>query len=126
MAKLGFYLFLAVATLPLVAQQVPAPEKKQFLYLLRLVPEYHDPKAWGEKESDMMGLHFQHLQTLLADGVLILAGKTEEPNEITFGIVIFEAADEQAARDLMNSDPLVKAKMVTAELHPYQVALRRE
>ena len=47
-----------------------------------------------------------------------------EPGEKTFGLVIFEAIDETAARAFMNSDPAVMEKIMTAELHPYMVALQ--
>jgi hypothetical protein len=57
---------------------------------------------------------------------VILAGRTLEPGEKTFGIVIFEATDEEAARAFMNGDPAVTGKIMSAQLHPYQVALQRK
>jgi uncharacterized protein len=36
---------------------------------------------------------------------VILAGKTTEPLDVTFGIVIFEAENEAAARCFMEADP---------------------
>ncbi|MCZ7543954.1 MAG: hypothetical protein M5R40_10645 [Anaerolineae bacterium] len=40
-----------------------------------------------------------------------------------FGVVIFEAASEAAARAYMESDPAVKNGVMTAELHPMRVSL---
>jgi uncharacterized protein YciI len=57
---------------------------------------------------------------------LILAGRTSEPGDKTFGIAIFEANDEAAARKFMESDPAVVAGLMTAELHPFAVALERK
>ena len=37
-----------------------------------------------------------------------------------------EAADEPAARSVMESDPAVVAGVMTAELHPYAIALQRK
>ena len=66
---------------------------------------------------------FQHsIQT----GELILAGGTSEPGDKTFGIAIFEAKDEAAARAFMESDPAVVAGLMTAELRPFTVALERK
>ena len=48
-----------------------------------------------------------------------------EPGDKTFGLVIFEATDEPAARAFMESDPAVTGKIMTAQLHPYSVALQR-
>jgi uncharacterized protein len=58
-------------------------------------------------------------------GQLILAGRTSEPGDKTFGIAIFEAADEEAARKYMLEDPAVAGGLMTAELHPFAVALQR-
>jgi uncharacterized protein YciI len=57
---------------------------------------------------------------------LILAGRTQEPGNKTFGIVIFRASDEAAAQKFMESDPAVVAKLMTAELHPFQWHMQRK
>lgn len=98
-------------------------EKKQFVYFLRLAPRLLDSNNWGEKEEAIVERHFVRLQRLLADGRLILAGRTltQDPN----GIVILEVDSEEEARDLMESDPAVEEGIMTAELFPYRTALIR-
>ena len=59
-------------------------------------------------------------------GQVILAGRTVEPLDKTFGLVIFEADSETAAMEFMQSDPAVKAGLMVATLHPYAVALQRK
>ena len=49
-----------------------------------------------------------------------------ESGNQTFGIAIFQAPDETAARRFMESDPAVVAGVMTAELHPFAVALERK
>ena len=88
---------------------------KQFIYVLRLVQRLHDDKAWTEEDK-----------AAVKSGQLILAGRTQETGDKTFGIAIFEAADENAARAFMTSDPAVVAGVMTAELHPFGVALERK
>jgi uncharacterized protein YciI len=44
----------------------------------------------------------------------------------TFGLVIFEAASEEAAQAFMRADPAVAAGVMTASLHPYSIALQRK
>jgi len=56
---------------------------------------------------------------------VISAGRTTEALAATFGVVIFEAANLEAARLFMESDPAVAAGVMTAPLHPYSVALQR-
>jgi uncharacterized protein YciI len=99
---------------------------KQFIYVLHLVPRLHDDKAWTEQDKAALGRHFNRLKAAIESGQLILAGRTEEPGEKTFGIAIFQAADEAAARQFMNEDPAVGGGQMTAELHPFRVALERK
>jgi uncharacterized protein len=108
------------------ANTTAAPKAKQFIYVLRVVPRLHDDSAWTDADKKMASTHFAHLKAATAEGKVILAGRTLEPGNKTFGLVIFEAADEAAARDFMNSDPAVAGKIMTAELHPYSIALQRK
>jgi hypothetical protein len=44
--------------------------------------------------------HFARFKHAIETGELILAGRTREPGDKTFGIAIFEAKDETAAGNL--------------------------
>ena len=102
-----------------------APKPRQFVYMLRLVPRLHDDSAWTDADRKTVGTHFAHLKAATAEGKVILAGRTLEPGAKTFGLVIFEAADEAAAKAFMESDPAVAASVMTATVHPFSVALTR-
>jgi uncharacterized protein len=108
------------------AKETPAAKPKHFTYVLRLVPRLHDDNAWSDADKASVSRHFAHLSAATKAGQVILAGRTMEPGDKTFGLVIFEATDETAARSFMNSDPAVADKIMTAELHPYMVALQRK
>ena len=71
-------------------------------------------------------VHFNRFKEAIQSGQLILAGRTQEPGNRTFGIAIFVAADEAAARKFMEDDPAVVAGLMIAELHPFAVALQRK
>ena len=104
-----------------------ANEKKQFIYVLKLIPALYQPENWTEKEEDIVSRHFAKLQDLLRYGKLILAGKTSgRDDEKTFGIVILEVESKEEALAIMNDDPAVAAGVMTAELFPYHVALIRK
>jgi uncharacterized protein YciI len=98
---------------------------QQFLYVLRLAPRLHDDSAWTDADKAAVSRHFAQLKEATARGRVILAGRTLEPGDRTFGLVIFEARDEAEARRFMESDPAVVAGVMTATLHPYAVALSR-
>jgi uncharacterized protein YciI len=107
--------------------QEPKPDKpKQFIYVLRLVPRLHAESAWTKDDEMALSRHFARFKHAIDTGELILAGRTMEPGDKTFGIAVFEAADEKAARSFMESDPAVVAGLMTAELHPFAVALQRK
>ena len=101
------------------------PKLKQYLYLLKLTPRLHSDDAWTAADNAAVQRHFAQLQQATATGKVILAGRTLEPGDRTFGLVIFEAVDDEQARQFMESDPAVVAGVMTATLHPYSVALQR-
>ena len=98
---------------------------KQFLYMLKLIPPLWKEENWTERENQIVGRHFAHLQALLAGERLILAGKTAGQDEKTFSIVILEAESEEQALAIMGDDPAVAEGIMSAELFPYRVALMR-
>lgn len=123
-----FVLCFAVSWVCAGADSSPplAPKPKQWLYVLRLTPRLHDDKAWTDADKQAGAAHFAHLKAATAAGSVILAGRTMEAGDKTMGLVIFEAADEPAARTFMQSDPAIASGMMTATLHPYSVALQRK
>jgi uncharacterized protein YciI len=103
----------------------PQP-KSQWLYYLEparlgLVSEGATPE-----EPETVSRHFAYLKHLTEKGVMIIVGRTQNKDENTFGIAIFEAEDEEAARQIMANDPAVLAGVMRATLYPYRVALMRK
>ena len=126
MLRRAILLLTLLCPLALAGEAPPAPQATpQWLYVLKLVPRLHDDKAWTKDDERVIGEHFRHLQRLVAERTVVLAGRTTEAGDRTMGLVIFEAADEAAARALMQADPAVKGGIMTATLHPYAVALQR-
>jgi uncharacterized protein len=120
-------IYICMAAPSLTAQTPEAGTKpKQFIYVLRLVPRLYSDTAWTKEDKMALDRHFARFQHAIETGELILAGRTQEPGDKTFGIAIFEAKDEAAARTFMESDPAVVAGLMTAELHPFAVALQRK
>ena len=112
-----------------VAFEQATPEsgkQREFIYVLKLVPRLHDNAKWTKEDNAALDRHFIRFQEATKAGQLILAGRTKEPGDKTFGIAIFRASDEAAAQKFMESDPAVVAKLMTAELHPFAVAMQRK
>jgi uncharacterized protein len=108
---------------PATAADQPATKPKQFIYVLRLVPRLYADANWTPEDKAALDRHFARFQHAIETGALILAGRTTEPGDKAFGIAIFQATDETAARQFMESDPAVVAGLMTADLHPFAVAL---
>jgi uncharacterized protein YciI len=88
---------------------------------LEMVTEGSTPE-----EAEIVGRHFAYLKNLTEKGVMILMGRTQTNDESTFGVAIFEAEGEDAARAIMEDDPAVKNGVMMATLYPYKVALMRK
>jgi len=108
------------------AQEAKAEKPIQFIYVLHLVPRLYDDKAWTAEDKAAVDRHLANFKAAVQSGQLILVGRTREPGDKTFGIAIFEAADEAAARKFMEADPAIAAGVMTAELHPFAVVLERK
>ncbi len=98
----------------------------QYLYTIRPTRLEMLTEGPTAEEAEIVSQHFNYLQSLIEAGVLILAGRTQNADESSFGIVIFAADTEDAARDLMANDPAVKNGVMRAKLYPYRVALMTE
>ncbi|MCI0353894.1 MAG: YciI family protein [Acidobacteria bacterium] len=101
----------------------PAKNSPQFLY--RVQPSRPAMLTAGPtpEEAEIVAHHFNYLKGLTAKGVLILAGRTQNTDETSFGVIIFRAESEEAARAIMNADPAVAKGVFRATLFPYKVAL---
>ena len=98
---------------------------QQWIYVLKVTRLEMLTAGATPGEDEIVGRHFAYLKDLLAQGVVILMGRTQNDDETTFGIVIFEADDETAARAFMENDPAVRQGVMTATLYPYRIALMR-
>ena len=88
----------------------------------------HPPREnFAETMTDAEGLvfsaHFDRLQMLLEEGILIMAGPTL--GEKNTGIAVFEAEDEETAQRVMAADPVVATGLCEGELRPFRVSLLR-
>jgi uncharacterized protein YciI len=76
-----------------------------------------------DAEQQVWGVHFERLKHLLDEGALILAGPTL--GTVNTGIAVFEAPDEDAARTIMNEDPVIAGGFARGELRPFRASLLR-
>lgn len=96
-----------------------------FQFIYRIQPTRTDMLSTGptDAEAKIVGEHFEYLKTLVDKGVVLLAGRTLTDDENTFGLVVFEAKSDIAAREIINNDPAVVHGVMHAELWPFRVSL---
>ena len=73
------------------------------------------------QEAGILDEHFHYLQVAASAGTVLLAGPCTDD---TFGLVIFRAANEDAANTFMFNDPSVKKNVMLAELHPMRISVQ--
>jgi uncharacterized protein YciI len=97
-------------------------------YLYRIQPTRPEMLAEGptDDERAAVGRHAAYVKGLTERGVVLLAGRTQNTDPSALGIVIFRAASEPVAREIMNDDPAVKEGVMRAELFPYRIAFAAE
>ena len=76
-----------------------------------------------DEENAVWGIHLERFERLLAEGVIVLVGPTL--GDKNTGIAIFEAPDEDAARRIMEEDPVIAGGFAHGELRPFRISLLR-
>ena len=101
-------------------------ETLQFIYHFDPIrPELvTDADAWTDEDNRIAEAHFIYLEKATRDGVVLLAGRSQDG--VGPAIVIFEAESEEAARQFMEDDPFVSGGLMRASLHPFRAALVRD
>ena len=96
---------------------------RQFIYRIRPTRAEAFATGFTKEESSIVSDHFNYLQKLTREGVVQLAGKTPNEPGKGFGIIIFRAESESAARRIVDEDPAIKNKVFEAELFPFRTSL---
>jgi uncharacterized protein YciI len=79
-------------------------------------------KGPTDEEVAIVSEHFNYLKALTDKGVVLVFGRTQNSDASTFGLCIFRAESDEAARSIMNNDPAVAKGVMRAELFPYKIA----
>src|SRR2546422_2393775 len=99
---------------------------QQYLYKIQPIRDGMLKTGATEEEKRIVGEHFSYLQELIGKGVLVMAGRTLNIDNSSFGIVVFRASSDEEARGIMLEDPAVKNMVFRAELYPYRISLLKE
>ncbi len=97
-------------------------QEKQSLFVGIFKATNPDFVTKGPRPEDMSVLrqHVEYLQKLTDQGVSIVAGHTMNRDQNAFGLAIVRAESENAARKIMEDDPLVRAGILTISVFPFE------
>jgi uncharacterized protein YciI len=96
----------------------------QFVYLVHPIRPEMLTSGPTPAETEILERHSGYLKDLAEKGTVLIAGRTQNNDESTFGLVIFEADSEEEARGIMSQDPAVSHKVMRAQLFPYRIAVK--
>jgi uncharacterized protein YciI len=126
MVRYLVFVLMVIGAGCLFGQDQTPSKPKQFICVLRLVPRLYDEHAWSKEDDAAFDQHSNRLKEATDRGQVICVGRTAESLDKTFGIVVLEAKDQEAAAEFMNNDPTVVAGLVTMDLHPFTLAFERK
>lgn len=105
-------------------------EKKKsfYCYILRLNSKLFRKENWTDRDTELVGYHLSYLKSYVEKEILFMAGRTinDPVTERDLGIAIFETGTEEEAKGIMENDPAVKGKLMTAELFKFSLASARK
>jgi len=95
-------------------------------YLYKIQPVRPDMLKIGATpaEDQTVDEHFAYLERLTKQSVILLSGRTLTDEYSSFGIVIIQADNYEAARLIVQNDPVVSQRIKHAELYPFKIALK--
>jgi uncharacterized protein len=95
----------------------------QYIYTLRVCRLEMLQSGPTPEEATAIQKHVDYLARLSAEGIVLLAGRTQTTDENTFGIVIINFTSEEEAKGIMESDPAIVAGVMAGGLAPYSIAV---
>ena len=93
------------------------------MYLYRLLAAQTEMMTKGltPEQAQIMQEHLDHLKSLSDKGLIVIAGRTLNNDETTFGIVMLHADSDAAAREIMSRDPGIQKGLFKATLFPFLI-----
>lgn len=90
-------------------------------YLFKLIPPRPSfGMDMSDAERTVMNYHITYFSRLVEEGTCLLFGPVIEKTG-AYGLAILEADTDEAAREIGNNDPSVRAAINTFEIYPMHI-----
>ena len=119
--KIFYSLLASLIVFAAISATVPAQEPAHKLIEFHMALLKHGPKWTATENAETKRLHQDHINyvsSLLDSGKVIIAGPFTDSAEVA-GVYIFRAQSADEAKALVEADPIVKAGVYVAEMHPW-------
>ena len=101
-----------------------SPGLAEFLVVLKPVRAGMVVDGPLPEEMPVLAAHLAWLEQLASDERVLLAGRTQEADPSSFGIVVLLASGQDEAERVAAQDPAVAGGLMTTHVHPFRVAVR--
>jgi len=92
-----------------------------YVYVLKLKKVYYTDDAWTDEVNQIIEAHFIRLKNDFETGKVIHVGRTENPKDDGFGLVIYHADHDHEAKTYMENDPAIIHGIMTGTYQKYKV-----
>lgn len=94
---------------------------KTYIYQLKLVERLYDELEWTEEDNNIIEAHYLRIKKDFEEKKIIHVGQTVDPKADGFGLVVYYAENDEAAKKYMEADPALIHHLMTATYQPYKV-----
>ena len=101
-----------------LAQKLGADEYGMKQYVMAFLKKGPKRSQDSTQRAEIQSAHLKNIMRLAKEGKLIIAGPFLDNTEIR-GIFIFDVKTVEEAKKLTETDPAVKAGVLSMELHPW-------
>ncbi len=102
-----------------LAKKLGADEYGMKNYVLVILKTGENKTTDKEELNRLFRGHMENIQRLVKEGKLIVAGPFGENNLTWRGLFIFDVKTVEEARELVQTDPAIKAKLFDVDLVPW-------
>lgn len=99
---------------------------KTYGYILKLNPRLYDDASWTEEDNISIHQHYLRFKNDFESGKLLHVGRTDDPTHEGFGLVIFEADNDDEANRYMREDPAIIGGQMTGTCFLYRVVFHQK
>jgi uncharacterized protein len=101
-----------------LAKKLNADEYGMKQYVMAFLKKGSNRSKDSTEREEIQRAHLKNIMRLANEGKLVIAGPFLDDTDIR-GIFIFNVKDIGEAKELVETDPAVKAGVLTMELHPW-------